>query len=73
MFFGEESLTPDLLIESSKLYVSQDAQEVIEKSLGGDFDFSEGDLLHLLGSLSVIKVEQKTTLLPCRMSLHIRK
>lgn len=59
VFFGEESLTPDLLIESSKLYVSQDEQEVIEKSLGGDFDFSEGDLLHLLGSFKCYKSRTK--------------
>lgn len=55
MFFGKEILTPDFSIESFKLYVSQDEQEVIEKSLGGDFDFSEGDLLDLLGSFKCYK------------------
>ena len=47
MFFGEESLTPDFLMESFKLHVSQDEQEVIEKSLEGEFDFSDVDLLDL--------------------------
>ena len=68
-FFREESLAPDVLIESFKLYVSQDEKEVIEKSLEGDLDFSDGDLL----VLSVIKVQQMTTFLPYYMSLHIRK
>ena len=31
VFFGEESLTPDFLIESFKLYVSQDEQDAIYK------------------------------------------
>ena len=48
-FFGEESLTPDL-IESFKLYVSQDGQEVKDKSFGVDLDFSEGDLLDLFSN-----------------------
>ena len=47
VFFGEESLTPDFLMESFKLHVSQDEQEVIEKSLEGEFDFSDVDLLDL--------------------------
>ena len=55
MFFGEESLAPDFLIESFKLYVSQDEKEVIEKSLEGDLEFSDGDLLDLLGSFKCYK------------------
>ena len=31
VFFGEESLAPDFLIESFKLYVSQDEKELIAK------------------------------------------
>ena len=59
LFFGEESLTPDFLIESFKLYVSQDEQEVIDKSLGDDFDFSEGDLLDLFSSFKCYKIPTK--------------
>ena len=54
-FFGEESLTPDFLIESFKLFVSQDEREVIEKSLAGDFVPSDGDLLDLLSSFKCYK------------------
>ena len=55
VFFKEESLAPDFLIESFKLYVSQDEKEVIEKSLEGDLEFSDGDLLDLLGSFKCYK------------------
>ena len=54
-FSGEESLAPDFLIESFKLYVSQDEKEVIEKSLEGDLEFCDGDLLDLLGSFKCYK------------------
>ena len=55
VFFGEESLTPDFLIESFKLFVSQDEREVIEKSLAGDFVPSDSDLLDLLSSFKCYK------------------
>ena len=38
VFFGEETLTPEFLIESFKSYMSQDESKVLEKALGNDFD-----------------------------------
>lgn len=52
-------MTPDFLMESFKLHVSQDEQEVIEKSLEGEFDFSDVDLLDLLGSYKCYKSPTK--------------
>ena len=39
--------------------MSQDKKEVIEKSLEGDLDFSDGDLLDLLGSFKCYKSPTK--------------
>ena len=59
VFFGEESLTPDFLIESFKLYVSLDEREVLENSLKVDFNLSDGDLLDLLSSFKCYKITTK--------------
>lgn len=59
VFFGEESLTPDFLIESFKLYVSLDEREVLENSLKVDFNLSDGDLLDLLSSFKCYKIPTK--------------
>ena len=39
--------------------MSQDEQEVIDKSLGDDFDFSEGDLLDFFSSFKCYKIPTK--------------
>ena len=45
MLFGEESLTPQFLIESLKLYISVEDQKVVNKSMGADFDPTDEHLL----------------------------
>lgn len=60
-FCGEETLTPELLIESFKSYMSQDESKVLEKALGNDFDPKDEDLLDLLSYFKCYKNEKKPT------------
>ena len=62
VFFGEESLTPEFLIESFKSYVSQDESKVLEKALGNDFDPKDEDLLDLLSNFNCYKSPAKTNI-----------
>ena len=48
VFFWEETLTPEFLIESFKSYMSQDESKVLGNALGNDFDPKDEDLLDLL-------------------------
>ena len=54
-FFGEESLTPDCLFESFKLFISEEYRQVIDKPLGKDFDPNDDDLLKFLSSFKCYK------------------
>ena len=62
VFFGEESLTPEFLIESFKPYLSLDEREVLDKALGDDFDPSNEDLLDLLSTFKCYKSPTKTNI-----------
>ena len=54
-FFGEESLTPDCLFESFKLFISEEDRLVLDKSLGKYFDPNDDDLLGFLSSFKCYK------------------
>ena len=62
VFFGDESLSPEFLIESFKSYVSQDESKVLEKALGNDFDPKHEDLLDLLSYFKCYKSHAKTNI-----------
>ena len=62
VFFGEESLTPEFLIQSFKSYLSQDESKVLEKALGNDFDPKDEDLLDLLSNFNCYKSPAKTNI-----------
>ena len=55
LFFGEESLAPDCLFESFKLFISEEDRQVVDKSLGKDFDPNDDDLLEFLSSFRCYK------------------
>ena len=55
LFFGEESLTPDCLFESFRLFISEEDRQVVDKSLGKDFDPNDDDLLEFLSSFKCYK------------------
>ena len=62
VFFGEETLKSEFLIESFKSYVSQDESNVLEKALGNDFDPKDEDLLDLLSYFKCYKSPTKTNI-----------
>ena len=62
VFFEEESLTPEFLIESFKSYVSLDESKVLDKALGNDFDPKDEDLLDLLSYFKCYKSPAKTNI-----------
>ena len=55
VFFGEETLTSDFLVQSCKLYMSSDEKEVIYKSLGLESKLNDEDLLDFLTSCKCYK------------------
>lgn len=59
VLFGEESLTPDLLIEAFKLYVSSEERVVIDKSLRHECNPDDEDLVEFLGSFKCYKIPTK--------------
>lgn len=62
VFFGEESLTPDFLIESFKLYVSSEERAVLDKSLGHECNPNDEDLLDFLSSFKCYKCPTKDSI-----------
>ncbi|KAK2559076.1 hypothetical protein P5673_018721 [Acropora cervicornis] len=55
IFCGKESLAPDCLFESFKLFISEEDRQVVDKSLGKDFDPNDDDLLEFLSSFRCYK------------------
>ena len=62
MFFWEETLTPEFLIESFKSYMSQDESKVLGNALGNDFDPKDKDVLDLLTYFKCYKSPTKTNI-----------
>ena len=62
VFFGEESLTPEFLIDSLKSYVSLDESKVLDKALGNDFDPKDEALLDFLSYFNCYKSPAKTNI-----------
>ena len=62
VFFGQETSTPEFLIESFESYMSQDESKVLEKALGNDFDPKDEDLLDLLSNFNCYKSPAKTNI-----------
>ena len=62
VFFGQETSTPEFLIESFESYMSQDESKVLEKALGNDFDPKDEDLLDLLNYFKCYKCPTKTNI-----------
>ena len=63
VFFGEESLMPEFLLEAFKSYLSVHEPEVLDKALGNDFDPSDENLLELLSTFKCYKSPTKTNIL----------
>ena len=62
VFWREENLRPEFLIESFKSYVSQDESKVLDKALGNDFDPKDEDPLDLLSYFKCYKSPAKTNI-----------
>ena len=60
--FGEEVIPDSCLIDSFKLYVSRDEQEVLEKCFDAEFNPEDEDLLDFLSAYKCYRVPKRDTI-----------
>lgn len=59
MLYGEDSLSPEFLIESFKLYTLSEDRGIIVRALEEEFDSNDEDMLDFLSSYKACKIPTK--------------
>lgn len=57
--FGEESITPEFLLESFREYIAPEDKEVLDKCMGDAFDPNDEDTLEFLSTFKCFKLPTK--------------